>query len=105
MRTLFSIVSATALSFLRWPRGGCSRPRLDPTFDDKLDERQVVEVGEASFARSSDLSRMVLNVLPSTHGRPWDQEALIEVDADVADVPPRLLVEMVGLGLRDGENR
>jgi hypothetical protein len=48
---------------------------------------------------------MVLNVLPSTHGRPWDQEALIEVDADVADVPPRLLVEMVGLGLRDGENR
>jgi hypothetical protein len=24
----------------------------------------------------------------------------VEVDADIADVPPRLLVELVGLGLR-----
>ena len=42
---------------------------------------------------------------PNVPARNTDQEALIEVDADVADVPPRLLVEMVGLGLRDGENR
>lgn len=58
---------------------------------------------DAAFARSSDLSRMVLNVLPASHGRPWDQEALIEVDEDIADVPPRLLVETVWFGQRGEE--
>lgn len=61
---------------------------------------------DAAFERSNDFARMPLNVLStSPHARPWDEEALIEVDAYIADVPPRLLVEMVDRGLRDGVNR